>query len=101
LPQHNGIGFRVLKCTFWTDQTRAGILKTRPEVIMPQRETLLKEALQLSEDERILLADALLSSVDEAITPEKAQVFLRRQAELKKNPKIGIAWDQIKAELRN
>jgi putative addiction module component (TIGR02574 family) len=62
-------------------------------------DALLKEALQLSEDERIKLADALLSSVDDhVLTPEQQQELLRRQQELKANPQMGISWKQIKAE---
>ncbi len=70
---------------------------------MSHRESVLQNALELSQSDRVYVAHALLDSVDESnadMTEEEIQEILRRDEELKKNPEIGIPWEQIKADIQ-
>lgn len=69
---------------------------------MPTATALLKDALELSVADRVALASALLQSVSEAaddLTAAQKKELRRRQAELKRNPRLGVPWEQVKAKL--
>lgn len=69
---------------------------------MTQLNALLRKALQLEEEDRVLLASALLESVGESpddLSAKQRKEIMRRREEMLRNPEIGIPWETIKAGL--
>ena len=65
---------------------------------------ILKAAKALPQDERIKLAQDFWEIIvedgyDPDLTPEQAAELDRRLAEFEKNPREGIPWEQIEADL--
>jgi putative addiction module component (TIGR02574 family) len=66
---------------------------------------LFEQAKSLPPDKRIELAELLWeSAVDEAhdpdLNPEQLAELERRAEELRKNPELGIPWEDIRADLK-
>jgi putative addiction module component (TIGR02574 family) len=66
--------------------------------------SLLEAAKALPLPERIDLAEALWESITDeghqpSLTPAQADELDRRLEECGRNPKTGIPWEQVKAEL--
>lgn len=62
------------------------------------REELLKAALELSEQERVLLAGELMGSVTDDLSVDDSN-FLSELTRRSTDGSASIPWDQVKAEL--
>ena len=66
-------------------------------------QVLLEQAKQLSEAERVELADAIWQTVDVdslPVSPEVAALIDQRVAQVKANPMAGRSSDDVVADLR-
>lgn len=67
-------------------------------------DSLLAEALKLSVDERIELAEAIWDSVrpsqaDLPLTGDQKVLLEERYAAFKTNPDVGSSWEEVRARL--
>jgi len=63
---------------------------------------ILEQIEKLPPAERQEVAELVMEkygSLDEALTPEQAAELDRRLAEFEKNPRDGIPWEQVEADL--
>ena len=63
---------------------------------------ILEQIEQLPLDERHEVAEKVLEKYggfDDELTPEQAAELDRRLAEFEKNPREGIPWEQVEADL--
>ena len=71
---------------------------------MPVKQTLITEALQLSEAERIELAEALYESVEGPADPDAAEAWseeiARRLSEIDAGRARLVPWDQARRQIR-
>lgn len=81
----------------------SSMFRMKSEQMSERTETLLSEALLLSEAERAKLAEELLDSLDgspsdyASMTEEELIAELdRRSKELREHPERGIPWEQVK-----
>jgi putative addiction module component (TIGR02574 family) len=64
---------------------------------------ILEQIRRLPEDERRELVETIemeFGDFDDELTPEQIAELDRRAEELRKNPKAGIPWEQVRAEAR-
>ena len=69
---------------------------------MVSRDAILRDALTLSESDRLFLALALLDSTEKQeadISEAQMKEIMRRRDELLANPDIGIPWERLQSEL--
>jgi hypothetical protein len=68
---------------------------------MTRLQTLTKEALELMDADRAVLASDLLQTLPGVLSDEDEGVAeaLRRDAELEVDPSVGIEWSALKKEL--
>jgi putative addiction module component (TIGR02574 family) len=69
---------------------------------MTRTEQILEAALELSDEERTLLIDALLESLireDSRISEEVREELERRLAAYGRDPAAGSCWPEVKARL--
>ncbi len=64
---------------------------------------ILEEMRRMPEAERRELVESIRSEfgdLDAELTEEQKAEFERRAAELRKNPKAGVPWEQVRAEAK-
>jgi putative addiction module component (TIGR02574 family) len=70
----------------------------------PKVENLLKQAMEMSEPDRALLAERLLSSLDPQIDPDWEQAWdaeiARRLEEIESGKVKLIPWETVRARIR-
>ena len=69
-----------------------------------RRTEILEELRRMPEAERRELVETIeleFGDLDDKLTPEQIAELERRADELRKNPKAGIPWEQVRAEARH